>query len=79
MGRKKMNNDIVSEKMDSNSRKMSTTQFYIMLGKRDVEIEYLVNETKELLKKVQELERRNQELFDENVQLGGGISHATTG
>jgi hypothetical protein len=79
MGRKKMNNDIISEKMDNNSRKMSTTQFYIMLGKRDVEIEYLVNETKELLKKVQELERRNQELFDENVQLGGGISHATTG
>ena len=71
-----MSNDFISEStVKDNTKKMSTTQFYIMLGKRDVEIEYLVNESKELLKRVQELEKRNQELYDENITLGGKTSH----
>jgi len=58
-------------------RKMNTNQLYAMLGKRDVEIEYLISQNKEMLQQIQELKQKNQELFDENIKLGGSAHHGT--
>ena len=55
--------------------KLSMHQYFVMLGRKDVEMEILASQNSELRKQVKDLKNRNQELYDENITLGGKTSH----
>ena len=61
--------------MEESNRKLSTEQLMLMLGRKDIDMEILMYENSNLKKEIQRLEERVQELYDENVKLGGNISH----
>ncbi len=61
--------------MEDQERKLSTEQLMVMLGRKDIDIEILATENNRLKNELQKLEQRNQELHDENLKLGGGMTH----
>lgn len=62
-----------------NKNALSTNQIFIMLGRKDYEIELLMTKFSELKKENDNLRNENQKLYDENIKLGGNISHADKG
>lgn len=61
--------------MEESNRSLSTEQLMLMLGRKDIDMEILMYENSNLKKEMQRLESRVQELYDENLKLGGGITH----
>lgn len=61
--------------MSEQNRSLSTEQLMLMLGRKDIDMEILMYENSNLKKEIQRLEQRVQELYDENLKLGGGVTH----
>lgn len=67
----------VDQETTQEGKRINIDKLFSMIGKRDWEIERLADENKNMLKQIQELQKKNQDLYDENIKLGGGTSHAS--